>query len=323
MRRLGNHAQYIYWRNKAMPKAIPSPIRTDVDVLKAASSMTELLRNQELCWMDPELAADCGIVVGDQIRLKRNTNNYALYTVSAFSQEGPANDDIRMGLVGRQKLGTSEPMTNIALYTGGGILRSDLTDGQAKSQSEFVERLVDYGPMHKGLVACAPHGGAIELLTDKQAEYVSTVLAAKKVSSWCCKGWKQDGGAFDRWHITASDISPNSFPLLKTIEKRGFTHAVSFHGWSAGGILIGGLGPMKIKQDLQNAIITAINDASISVTIADADDAFNGDDPANLVNWLTAGGTGGIQLEQSLTARSDYWQQIAGAVASVFDKLLL
>jgi phage replication-related protein YjqB (UPF0714/DUF867 family) len=304
-----------------MPQVVPTPFRTDIDVLKATNNMTDLLRNQELCWMDPELAAACGIAVGDQIRLKRNTNNYALYTVSAFRQEGSGNDDLRLGPDGRKKLGTTQALNDISMFIGGDILRSDLEDADARSQSEFVERLTDNG-VHKGLVACAPHGGGIELYTDRQAERVSDRLAPKHVSSWRCKGWKEDGGAFDRWHITATRISRRCFPLLDAIGDRGFAYSVCFHGWSSGGILIGGRGPMKLKQDIQKAIIAAMNDASIAVTIADEDDADNGDHPNNLVNWITGDGESSIQLEQSLTSRTKYWQQIADAVASVFDPLL-
>jgi phage replication-related protein YjqB (UPF0714/DUF867 family) len=303
-----------------MPNLIPTPFRTDIDVLKAASNMTALMRSQELCWMDPELAAACGIVLGDQIRLKRSTNHYAIYTVSDFRQEGPGNDDVRLGPDGRKKLGTAGAMSDLDMYIGGSILRSDLSDTDARSQSEFVERLDDHG--NKGLVACAPHGGGIELYTERQAERVYEKLAAKKITSWRCKGWKEDGGAFDRWHIAATRISRNCFPLLDSIGDRGFTYSVCFHGWSSGGILIGGRGTMQLKQDIQAAIIKAMNDASIAVTIADADDADNGDDPKNLVNWLTADGESSIQLEQSLTSRTKYWQQIADAVASVFNPLI-
>jgi phage replication-related protein YjqB (UPF0714/DUF867 family) len=300
--------------------AIPNPTRTDIDVLKAASNMTELMRSEELCWMDPELAAACKIAIGDQIRLKRNTSNYAVYTVSAFHQEGPGNDDVRLGPDGRKKLGTTTALSNISMFTEGNILRSDLSDADAKSQSEFVERLTDSG--HNGLVASAPHGGGIELYTDRQAERVWEALPKKGVTSWRCKGWKEDGGAFDRWHIQATRISRRCFPLLDSIGDRGFKYSVCFHGWSSGGILIGGRGTMDLKQQIQAKIIAAMNDASIAVTIADADDADNGDDPKNLVNWLAADKNSSIQLEQSLPARTKYWQQIADAVASVFYPLI-
>lgn len=299
----------------------PNPYRTDVDVRKAMNSMPELLNSQELCRMDPALAADCGIVVGDQIRLERNPDNFAIYTVSALHEDGLGTDDVRMGPFARQKLGTPDPVANVGLYIGGDILRSDLSDEQAKAHSEFVERLTDDG-VHTGLIALAAHGGGIELRTDEQAEYVASQLSAKGVSSWRCKGWKESGGAHERWHIDAADISRNSFPLLDSIGDRGFSYSVSFHGMMVGGIRIGGNGPLQLKQDVGAAILAAIRDPSIPVTIAGEGDGFNGKDPANVVNWITTNGVGGIQIEQSIVVRANYWQQIADAVASVFDPLI-
>lgn len=299
----------------------PSPYRSDIGVLKALNVMSDLLTDSELCWMNPVLAAEAGIAVGDQIRLKRNSIDYALYTVSGLHEDGSTFPEVRMGLVGRLKLGTSQTLRDVDLYIEGDICRSNLSDEQANLGSEFVERLNDDG-FHSGLVALAPHGGGIEAETDRQAEYVATQLAGKGVSCWCCKGWNKNGSAFDRWHIDASRISRKSFPLLDSVGDRGFSYSVAFHGWSSGGVLIGGAGPMQIKLDLQSAIIAAIQDPSIDVTIADENDFYNGDHPLNVVNWVTALGAGGIQLEQSSTARSNYWQQIADAVISVFDPLI-
>ena len=53
------------------------------------------------------------------------------------------------------------------------------------------------------------------------------------------------------------------------------------------------------------------------VNIATAADNFNGDNPYNIVNRLANGN--GIQIEQSKAARDTYWQQIAHAVASVYN----
>jgi phage replication-related protein YjqB (UPF0714/DUF867 family) len=298
----------------------PRPYRHKIDVLEALDSMPELLDDKELCRMECKLAADCGIAMSDQVRLARSDGIYALYTVSGLHQGGTTSH-VRMGLVGRKKLESTKPLSAIDLFVGADILRSDLSDAQAELQSEFVERLTDDG-VHTGLVALAPHGGRIELWTDQQAEHVATQLLGKGVSSWRCKGWHKGGSAYDRWHIDASRISRNSFPLLDSIGDRGFTYAVCFHGWSADGILIGGGAPLQLKQDIRDAIIAAINDVSIDVSIADVNEFYNGDNPANIVNWLTAGGTGGIQLEQSAVARSNYWQPIAEAVASVFEPLI-
>ena len=54
----------------------------------------------------------------------------------------------------------------------------------------------------------ALHGGEIEKWTDNQAEYVGNHLSSERVSLWICKGFssKDDDDAFERWHITATDI---------------------------------------------------------------------------------------------------------------------
>ncbi|NJO43237.1 MAG: hypothetical protein HC865_22260 [Cyanobacteria bacterium RU_5_0] len=169
---------------------------------------------------------------------------------------------------------------------------------------------------HTGLVVIAPHGGAIELNTDKQAEHVAKRLAAKGVSCWRCKGWRQGGGALERWHITSTDIHEASFPLLNTIINRHFTYAVAFHGFQENRILIGGGADDALKEEIQLAIQEAIAN-SIPVEIADASSNYNGDSCKNIVNRLANGN--GIQIEQSLEARQTDWQPIADAIASVYN----
>jgi phage replication-related protein YjqB (UPF0714/DUF867 family) len=200
-----------------------------------------------------------------------------------------------------------------------------LTDAEAECQSEFVERLTDNGS-HTGLVAIAPHGGMIEQFTDQQAERVAAQLADHGVSCWRCKGWKQGGGASERWHITSADIHEASFPLLNTIIDRGFTHAVAFHGFTRNevnnfDVLIGGGAADALKQAIQLAIQTTIPNPDIRVIIATPGINLNGDDPRNIVNRLAVN-QNGIQIEQSKQARQHFWQHIADAVAAVFAERL-
>ena len=55
--------------------------------------------------------------------------------------------------------------------------------------------------------------------------------------------------------------------------------------------------------------------------IAKDSDDFDGDNPRNIVNRLTAGGKGGVQIEQSRLARDKYWKEIADAVAGVYRRI--
>jgi phage replication-related protein YjqB (UPF0714/DUF867 family) len=284
-------------------------------IKKALSSQTDLIDDSTHCSVDPEKAASVNLYEGMQVRIIRNPSQYALYTVSETRQENPDNI-VRMGKSGRQRVGTTKEF-NGTLDTE--VPNPTLTDAEAEEESEFVERLDDDGS-HSGLVALAPHGGMIENYTDEQAERVAAALAAKDVSSWRCKGWKSGGGAYTRWHITSTEIDRRSFPLLDQIADRGFQYAVAFHGFGDPEILIGGGGPMTLKEQIRDAIAPVVG--GTTVRIAEPDDPFNGDDPANLVNWLTSGGSGGIQIEQSYAARRDYWMAIADAVAEVFDTLI-
>lgn len=148
----------------------------------------DLIKHKEHCSADPEKLATAGRALWHQVRIKRNDDEYGLYTVSEVRQENPDNI-VRMGKGGRERLGTSDEFD--------GTLNSQvpdptLSDADAERDGEFVERLDDDGAP-TGLIAIAPHGGDIEPYTDQQAERVRSQLAGKGVSSWRCKGWHPKG----------------------------------------------------------------------------------------------------------------------------------
>jgi phage replication-related protein YjqB (UPF0714/DUF867 family) len=292
--------------------APPPPV-----VVNAAVNVTTTLQNQsfksdeQACSVPKALA---GIMVGDQVRIVRNANEYALYTVASRRIEDNPNT-VRMGLAARERLGTDNPFAGTLIKP---VVASGLTDAEAEAADEFVERLVDNGN-NTDLVVIAPHGGIIERNTDRQAELVTAELGC---SSWICKGWKAGGGGYDRWHITSTKISPRSFPGLGVIANRGFAYAVAFHGMSAPGILIGGAAPEELKELVQAAILDELSDPNIDVVIAEPGDANSGMSAQNVVNWLTADGFGGIQLEQSPSVRNEHWQEVAHAVINVYSQLI-
>ena len=291
----------------------------DASVRKALSPQQEdLIKQEEHCSADPEKLATVGRALGHQVRIKRTSSEYGLYTVSAVRQESPDNI-VRMGKTGRERLGTSD---EFAGTLDSQVPHPSFSDAEAERNGEFVERLADNGG-HTGLIAIAPHGGDIERYTDLQAERVASRLAAKEVSSWQCKGWKQGGGAFERWHITSTDIHEASFPGLDSVISRGFTYAVAFHGFEPKegkpDIIIGGAAPDSLKEEIKAAIEGAIASSGITVRIARPEEDFNGDSLQNIVNRLTADGANGIQIEQSLRARMSHGQAIADVVTNVYD----
>ncbi|MGH4003129.1 MAG: hypothetical protein ACRDSO_03320, partial [Pseudonocardiaceae bacterium] len=135
--------------------------------IKRATSAPDLINDGEHCSADLEKLATVGRAVGHQIRVIRNSTQYSLYTVSEVRQESPEYI-VQMGLVGRQRLGTPNEFSGTV---DSQVPHPTYDDAEAEANSEFVERLTDDGT-HTGLVACAPHGGAIESWTDEQAEHV-------------------------------------------------------------------------------------------------------------------------------------------------------
>jgi phage replication-related protein YjqB (UPF0714/DUF867 family) len=291
----------------------------DALVRKALSPQQEdLIKQEEHCSADPEKLATVRCALGHQVRIKRSSSEYGLFTVSEVRQESPDNI-VRMSEDGRERLGTRD---EFAGTLDSQVPHPTFTDAEAKRNGEFVERLADNGK-HTGLIVIAPHGGDIERYTDLQAERVASRLAAKEVSSWRCKGWRQGGGALDRWHIRSTDINEASFPGLDSVIRRGFAYTVAFHGFKPKeddpDIIIGGAASDSLKYEIKTAIEGAIAGSGITLRIARPGEDFNGDSLQNIVNRLTAGGANGIQIEQSLRARSSHGQAIADAVTNVYD----
>src|SRR4030095_11982649 len=67
----------------------------------------DLIKHKEHCSADPEKLATIGRALGHQVRIKRNNDEYGLYTVSEVRPENPDNI-VRMGKGGRERLGTSD-----------------------------------------------------------------------------------------------------------------------------------------------------------------------------------------------------------------------
>jgi len=302
----------------------------------ARPSQEDLIGDREHCSVDPELLSELRGVVGQQVRIIRDNQHRAIFTIVEARREVSAGI-VRMGLAGRRRLGTDAEFDGLIETR---ILHSELSDRAAEESGEFVERIADESS-HAGLIVIAPHGGDLERHTDDQVQRVCSRLStgrlsagqtstgqtsaggvgAAGVSSWWCKGF-HPGGAMNAWHITAAEISEVSFPLLGTVITRSFQFAVAFHGFDHNEVLIGGLAPDSLKYEIKGAIEALTAGSGIAIRVATPDEGFGGDDPHNIVNRLTSPNLGGIQIEQSLRARNDHWRDIADAVAVVLDPKL-
>lgn len=256
-----------------------------------------------------DLVSQLGLTSGQQIRLRRNTDEFAVFTVETV--EGAiSNETIWLHDAGLSRLETQD---TFGATVSNPVPNPNLTPSAAAREGEYVEELRDRG--NRRLVVAAPHGGKIEPYTDRQASRTADRLPES--SAWIGRGWRPGGGAYERWHVTSTDIEPASYPELGTIADREFEHAVSFHGFSGDGILVGGGAPNQLKREVLASLEDAVGGV-LNVRLA-TDGAYAGRDPDNFVNWLTATGRNGIQLEQSFEARTDYWRLIADAVAGVFE----
>lgn len=269
---------------------------------------------REHCTVSEGLLEERGVAIGEQIRVgsddRRSTYECGLYTVVGTASSARA---IEMCDSGLDRLGLE--------HESAGFMRTDAphseyeTREQADEHDEYVELLVDDGEQ-SDVVACAVHGGWIEYRTDDQAARVADALDG---TEWSCAGYNRGGGAYDRWHITSTDIDRRSFPGLDRIGDRGFTHAVSFHGFSEPGIAIGGNACGSLKAKVRDGI-DSLTEGRYDVSIVD-DGPYAGSSPDNFVNWLVDG-ENGIQIEQGWDVRTNDWETVAAAVIEVYSELL-
>jgi phage replication-related protein YjqB (UPF0714/DUF867 family) len=306
--------------------------RAAVSIKQARSDQDDLRKHRERASVRPDFAATLGLDVGRQAILRRDADRFALYTLVDAGAE-PSADTVRMGEDGRGRLGGADEEQFDGCLDGVAVDPA-ATEDEARRGEKLLE-LLDDDDAPDGLIVLAPHGGDIEQFTDSQAEHLRSLLTDLGVSCWRCKGWKPNGGAAARWHITSTDISSASFPRLATVDGRGFRHAVSFHGFATDDdarpdVLVGGGAPDALKRVVRAVIAAAVAGAGLRVEIAGPDDPLGGDEDRNLVNRLTANRHNGIQIEQRLRARTGTlpdsttprWQAIAAAVADVYRVIL-
>jgi phage replication-related protein YjqB (UPF0714/DUF867 family) len=290
-------------RRDAGPEA-DTPTRPAVRV--AERRFPAALTNGEHVVATPDVLEAVGAVVGQQLRVRRDAATLAVYTVTATA--AAARPTLWLTEAGRARLDdrTDGPVT---VRTPVPVAEGVAT---ARRTGEYVTTLVDGGDR---LAVVAPHGGHVEAHTAEQADHVASLVDG--ATAWTGRGYRPDGGAYDRWHVTSTDLHPASYPALARIADRGFTHAVSFHGYRGEGVRVGGAAPRTVRQAVAAAVEARLPE-SVPVDLT-TDGPYAGRDPENVVNWLTEHGTGGVQLEQSYAVRSNHGTAVAEAVAAAVD----
>jgi phage replication-related protein YjqB (UPF0714/DUF867 family) len=285
------------------------------DAQVSQTTLREGLHPQEHCAVFSELPRNL-LRSGEQyqVRIRRAApgSGFSLYTVSETHKVAGGTNAVFMGPDARARLGRA-----VAAVLETRVPHPTRSDEAAAQANEFVERVTGSGTR---LIAIAPHGGEIEPRTDLQA-----VRVAKRIGGdgrgWLCKGFGEGGGAaFRRWHITSAEISERSFPKLRALLRTPFAHAVAFHGWDLDHIGVGGRADLALRKKVRQAIEEAVR-RKIEVRL-ETSSSFSGTSKRNIVNRLAASGKG-VHIEQSLPAREDFWEEIAEAVASVFESISL
>lgn len=262
--------------------------------------------------VDRDLARLLGFDVGSQVKIRPDVGRSALFTVAATVEQPGVT--VRLTDEARRRLGTEQEVFGASITP---LIADPMwSRDDARRNGGVVERLTDRGD--DALIACAPHGGSVEINTDMQAHRLAARLGDRRATAWSCEGWSTDGDAFDRFHVRSSDVDPRSFPLLSSVADRGFDYAVSFHCHDTDGILVGGRAPERVRQAVGAAVADAVSDDSIEVRY---EGQYMGRRSENFVNWLTADGDSGVQLEQSPYVVKYRWREVVDAVAIAFESL--
>ena len=124
----------------------------------------------------------------------------------------------------------------------------------------------------------------------------------KPVRAWIARGF-DPSGAHRCWHITASEISEQSFPRLGSLfgpgASRGpFAHAVAFHGQDDSEAIIAGGGlprdtaraalKMRLGSHIRDALQAVMKDPP--AVVVKRSGPLAGFEPANIVNRVSAAG---------------------------------
>jgi phage replication-related protein YjqB (UPF0714/DUF867 family) len=297
------------------------PTKYDAQILKLRLPEQDSLKNEaERCSADPVMLNSLGRAVGHQVRIRRKDvpGFFAVYTVKEANPPADSHrpNVIRTGQAGRERLGATLEMEAVVQAT---VVDAAPLPGEP-SGVRFFEVAVDNGKQAY-LIAIAPHGGAIEEHTDEEAEHVRHELVSKgyPASAWTCRGYGDElKAAFDRWHITSTDLHPASFPLLQRFITRNFCYGLAFHGFSKrpgeADIYIGGRASNSLKTVIKDTLDALNLPMNVRIATTADDPKFQGSSADNIINRLAGQG---VHIEQSAQARR-FSQEIANAIVTVY-----
>jgi phage replication-related protein YjqB (UPF0714/DUF867 family) len=288
----------------------------DTPVVREDSTLSDRsINSRKRCLLSAGLLGDLGLRVGDQLRVTRADapDHYANFTVKAsVGSLVPRSPTLWLSGGGQRRLEAEAPFP---VRVSPRALRPELSPSQAEARTEVTERSSD---VRGGRVVVAtPHGGDIAPHTGRQVGTCGEALRAAGVrpASYRVLGYGDSVmGAFARWHVTSTDISPRSYPGFGKLLDRPYAFAVSFHGLSDDRLVVGGQAPREVKRTLKRRLARSV-DAPVVVADEVRDLRMRGRSPANFVNRIAPGKS--IQLEQPLAVRRRHGDAVARVVGEV------
>lgn len=200
-------------------------------------------------------------------------------------------------------------------------------DAAAQAAGQYYEEKTDNGS-NTQMIVIAPHGGNIEQYTDTLAIAAKTALEAatpnaKTVSLWIGRGYGSgDQESYERHHITSVYTCVRLNPILDTLDTRGWTYCLSFHGQSTNSRI--DIGCPAAQNTFVDGIVTDLQaDAALSgVTIARSSDTVEiaGADSHNIGNRL-AGHYVQFEIGPNVRASATMQAAIVTAVANAYGAL--
>lgn len=197
------------------------------------------------------IAADAGVLdtVGrttdEQVRLRRNDDEYAVYTIHEETDENEpivrGNELARARLdlaatdwndvgdgrvvcpVPNDDVPINDEDADVEVEVDPTVVRTDLSLEEARQGDEYVEE------SHIGevsVIVLSPHGGDVQPGTAEQADRVVDTIDAD-LSRWGTRGYRSGGGAFVRWYVPSYSMSRASYPQLDEVSEREYEYAVS------------------------------------------------------------------------------------------------
>ncbi|WP_435064181.1 hypothetical protein [Halobaculum sp. EA56] len=184
--------------------------------------------------------------------------------------------------------------------------------------NDVTETLWDCGG--DSIAILAPCGGDIEAGSDTVAGEAHKQLVRVELAptTWMVHGFGED--AMTNYYRSPTSLKPDTYPMFATIAERRFQYAISFRVHDASTVKIGG----RVHTGVQRALATELRErlSTTSVDTVDPATTDSGTKRANVVNWLTVDGEGGVEIKLPPIVAWRDWRDVAQAVAAVYFDIL-